>query len=48
MLGIRPFLVTFAISGLTLMIGLWIILWHYYRLLGKIMTPAGVAERQPA
>ena len=48
MLGIRPFLVTFAISGLTLMIGLWIILWHGYRLLGKIMTPAGVAERQPA
>jgi nitric oxide reductase subunit B len=48
MLGIRPFLVTFAISGVTLMTGLWIILWHGFRLMGKIMAPAGVAEPQPA
>ncbi len=48
MLGIRPFLVTFAISGITLMLGLWIILWHGFRLMGKIMAPVSVAEPQPA
>ena len=48
MLGIRPFLVTFTISGVTLMAGLWIILWHGFRLMGKIMAPVGVAEPQPA
>jgi nitric oxide reductase subunit B len=48
MLGIRPFLITFAISGVALTIGMWIILWHGFRLMGKIMVPVGVAEPQPA
>ena len=36
MLSIRPFLLTFVISGIALMIGLWIIIWHAFRLLGLI------------
>ncbi len=39
MLEIRPFLVLFTVSGVTLMIGIWIILWHGYRLLGQILSP---------
>jgi nitric oxide reductase subunit B len=35
MLGIRPYLVAFTISGVGLMIGLWIILWHGFRLIGQ-------------
>ncbi len=40
MLSIRPFLLLFAASGITLMIGLWIVLWHGYRLMGTILAPA--------
>ena len=39
MLSIRPFLLVFAVSGITLMIGLWIVLWHAYRLMGTILAP---------
>ncbi len=48
MLGIRPYLVVFAISGITMMIGMWIILWHGFRLMGKIMNPGLIAEPQAA
>jgi len=40
MLQIRPFLLVFAVSGITLMLGIWIVLWHAYRLTGKILSPA--------
>jgi hypothetical protein len=50
MTGIRPFLIVFTISGVTLMIGMWIILWHGFRLMGQIMapTPVDIAEPEPA
>jgi nitric oxide reductase subunit B len=35
MLGISPFLFVFTVSGVTLMIGIWIILWHGIRLIGQ-------------
>jgi nitric oxide reductase subunit B len=38
MLGIRPFLFAFTISGVTLMIGIWIILWHGIRLIGRVTS----------
>lgn len=40
MLQIRPFLVVFAVSGITLMFGIWIVLWHAYRLTGEILSPS--------
>ena len=40
MLQIRPFLLVFAVSGVTLMVGLWIVLWHAYRLTGQVLSPA--------
>ncbi len=40
MTSIRPFLIVFTVSGVTLMLGLWIILWHGFRLIGRIMKPA--------
>ena len=46
MLQIRPFLVVFAVSGITLMLGIWIVLWHAYRLTGEILSPA-TRERVP-
>lgn len=42
MSGIRPFLFAFTISGVTLMFGLWIILWHGFRLLGQIAAPTRI------
>jgi nitric oxide reductase subunit B len=50
MTNIRPFLIVFTISGVTLMLGLWIILWHGFRLIGQIMAPSAeaVAEPEPA
>ena len=42
MTSIRPFLIVFTVSGVTLMFGLWIILWHGFRLIGRIMKPARV------
>lgn len=43
MTQIRPFVTIFAIAGVTLMIGLWIVLWNAFRLIGEILT----AERNP-
>ena len=40
MLSIRPFLIVFAVSGITLMLGLWIVLWHGFRLMGTILESA--------
>lgn len=40
MLQIRPFLVVFAVSGISLMLGIWIVLWHAYRLTGEILSPS--------
>tara|TARA_R110002096_G_scaffold154_11_gene799 strand:- start:5388 stop:6743 length:1356 start_codon:yes stop_codon:yes gene_type:complete len=48
MSGIRPFLIVFTLSGVSLMIGFWMVLWHGFRLLGKVIAPAGVAEPQTA
>ena len=35
MYNIRPFLLTFSIAGIALMIGIWAILWTAYRGLGS-------------
>ena len=40
MSSIRPFLLLFAASGVTLMIGLWIVLWHAFRLIGTVLGSA--------
>ena len=50
MTNIRPFLIVFTISGVTLMLGMWIILWHGFRLIGQAMAPAteAIAEPEPA
>ena len=47
MLSIRPFLVVFTLSGVTLMLGLWIVLWHGFRLIGVVQRSGQVAEAQP-
>ena len=43
MLMIRPQLLVFAISGVTLTIGLWIVLWHAFRLTGEIVSTTEAA-----
>ena len=50
MLDIRPFLLVFAFSGITLMTGIWIVLWHAFRMLGTIENvPAQpLAQAEPA
>ncbi len=40
MLQIRPFLLVFAVSGIGLMLGFWVVLWHAFRLTGEILSPA--------
>ena len=47
MLSIRPFLVVFTLSGVTLMLGLWIVLWHGFRLIGVVQRAGQVTEAQP-
>ncbi len=47
MLTIRPFLLVFAVSGVTLMIGIWIVLWHAFRLLGIVQAPAAISSAYP-
>ena len=47
MLTIRPFLLVFAASGVTLMLGIWIVLWHGFRLLGMAQSATGFAYAQP-
>jgi nitric oxide reductase subunit B len=44
---IRPFLMVFVVSGVTLMVGIWIVLWNAFRLMGYIVSPEGSAEAQP-
>lgn len=44
---IRPFLVVFVVSGVTLMLGLWIVLWNAFRLTGLIVSPAASEQAQP-
>ena len=50
MSGIRPFLLVFTISGVTLMLGFWVILWHGIRLIGQILSPSNVdaSKSEPA
>jgi len=40
MLSIRPFLLIFAVSGVTLMLGLWIVIYSAIRLLNLRLSPA--------
>ena len=47
MLTIRPFLLVFAVSGVTLMIGIWIVLWHGFRLIGAVQSTADLGQAQP-
>jgi nitric oxide reductase subunit B len=44
MLSIRPFLLVFAVSGMTLMLGLWIVLLSAVRLINLRLSPAGRSE----
>jgi len=37
---IRPFLVVFAVSGVALMLGIWLVLWNAFRLIGEIISSA--------
>ena len=43
---IRPFMVVFAVSGIALMIGIWIVLWNAFRLIGEIISPSVSATEQ--
>ena len=47
MTQIRPFLIVFVVSGVSLMIGLWIVLWNAFRLMGYIVAPQSSEEAQP-
>jgi nitric oxide reductase subunit B len=44
---IRPFLMVFVVSGVTLMIGIWIVLWNAFRLMGYIVSRESNEEAQP-
>ena len=44
---IRPYLLVFAVSGVTLMIGFWIVLWHAFRLIGHIQESPGLSSAIP-
>ena len=44
---IRPFLLVFVVSGVTLMIGMWIVLWNAFRLMGYIVSPEVNEDAQP-
>jgi hypothetical protein len=46
MQDIRPFLLVFAVSGITLMVGIWIVLWHGFRLLGQVQRGAAPAKAE--
>ncbi|MFQ6005401.1 MAG: cbb3-type cytochrome c oxidase subunit I [Woeseia sp.] len=41
MFGIRPYLLLFAVSGVTLTLGVWIVLVHAVRLINLCLSPAG-------
>jgi len=40
MLSIWPFLLVFAVSGVTLMLGIWIVLFSAVRLINHRLSPA--------
>ena len=40
MLSIRPFLLMFVVSGVTLMVGIWIVLLYAVRLINLRLSPA--------
>ena len=40
MLSIRPFLLMFVVSGVTLMLGMWIVLLYAVRLINLCLSPA--------
>ncbi|MDH4047937.1 MAG: cbb3-type cytochrome c oxidase subunit I [Gammaproteobacteria bacterium] len=42
MQSIRPALLVFAVSGIALMVGLWVVIWHAFRLLGLVLSPEPV------
>ncbi len=44
---IRPFMMVFAVSGITLMLGFWVVLWNAFRLIGEIITPVSSEQTQP-
>jgi len=44
MLSIRPWLLVFALAGIGLMSGLWVVLWNAFRLMGRISPPQSVAS----
>ena len=48
MLSIRPFLIVFTLSGVTLMLGLWIVLWHGFRLIGEVQRHNSAVVAAPA
>jgi len=41
---IRPFMMVFAVSGITMMLGFWIVLWNGFRLTGKIVSARNVGQ----
>ena len=47
MTSIRPFLFAFTLSGVGLMFGLWIILWHGYRLIGQVIAQQAIETPAP-
>ncbi len=48
MVEIRPYLVVFAISGVFLMLGLWILMFNAFRLLWSILVgPAAKLRGTP-
>jgi len=48
MYNIRPFLMTFTIAGVTLMLGIWAILWLAYRSMGKQIRQQSEIQSQNA
>ncbi|MDA0678979.1 MAG: cbb3-type cytochrome c oxidase subunit I [Proteobacteria bacterium] len=44
---IRPFMMVFVLSGVTLMLGIWLVLWNAFRLMGMIVSSATSEEVQP-
>ena len=44
MMEIRPFLMAFAVSGVVLMIGLWILLYHAFNLLRVALNQATIRQ----
>jgi nitric oxide reductase subunit B len=46
MLSIRPFLIVFTLAGVTLMLGLWLVLWNGFRLLGLVQSGAAIPHAQ--